>query len=112
MRETCSKRGKNVPFTANDLIIISFFDQHPDIANRMFTLQVAGSEGTCLYIKAVYHLTQPFYDTGFGSPEEIQKSVSMGITIFWLWLKHLEVEQFKLHAQGGAAKHKCVTNIW
>ncbi|KAJ7375284.1 hypothetical protein OS493_002032 [Desmophyllum pertusum] len=28
LRETYSKRGEDVPFTANDLIIISFFDQH------------------------------------------------------------------------------------
>ena len=114
LREACSKRGENVPFTANDLILISFFDQRPDTANRIFTLQVAdmleknvtGSEGTCLYIKAVYHLTQPFYDIGFGSPEEIQKSVSTGITIFRLWRKYLELKKIKLHAQGGAAKHK------
>ncbi len=114
LREVCSKIEENVPFSANDLILISFFDQRPDTANRIFTLRVAemlernvtGSEGTCLYIKAVYHLTQPFHDFGFGSPEEIQKSVSTGMTIFRLWRKYLELKNIRLHAQAGAAKQK------
>ena len=64
----CQKKGQSVPFSTNDLLLISFFDQRPDTANRIFTPKVAemlhehvkGSDGTCLYLIAVYYLTEPF----------------------------------------------------
>lgn len=110
----CQKNGQGVPFSTNDLLLISFFDQRPDTANRIFTLKVVemlqeyvkGSEGTCLYLTAVYYLTEPFFDPNFGTPEEIQKALSTGIMIFRLWKRYLEVKKMKLHSQANAAKLK------
>lgn len=110
----CKEKGQSVPFSANDLLLISFFDQRPDTANRIFTLKVAdmlhkyvkGSEGTCLYVTAVHFLTEPFFNANYGSPEEIQKALSTGITILRLWKGYLELKKMKLHSQTNAAKIK------
>lgn len=64
------------PFSAQDLVLINFFDQRPDTAKRIFSLRVAemleshvkGSAAICLYITAVYHLTEPFFKADFGTP--------------------------------------------
>lgn len=72
----------------------------------MLESHVKGSEATCLYIIATYHLTQPFYQADFGSPEDIQRSVSTGITIFRLWRRYLELKKIRLHALAHAAKMK------
>lgn len=79
LMQICKENGQNVPFSATDLLLIGFFDQQPDTSNRIFTLQVTdmpqkyvkGSEGTCLYLTAVYYLTEPFFNAHYGSPEEI-----------------------------------------
>ena len=110
----CSQIGQSLPFSANDLLLISFFDQRPDTANRIFTLKVAemlhkyvkGSEGTCLFITAVHFLTEPFFNASYGSPEDIQKALSTGITILRLWKRYLEIKKMKLHSQTNAAKIK------
>ena len=110
----CKEKGQSVPFSANDLILISFFDQRPDTANRIFTLKVVdmlhkyvkGSEGTCLYITAVHFLTEPFFNASYGSPEEIQKALSTGISILRLWKRYLELKKMKFHSQKNAAKIK------
>lgn len=110
----CKEKGQSVPFSANDLLLISFFDQRPDTANRIFTLKVVdmlheyvkGSEGTCLYITAVHFLTEPFFNASYGSPEEIQKALSTGISILRLWKRYLELKKMKLHSQKNAAKIK------
>ena len=94
--------------------LISFFDQRPDTANRIFTLKVAemlhkyvkGSEGTCLFITAVHFLTEPFFNASYGSPEDIQKALSTGITILRLWKRYLEIRKMRLHSQTNAAKIK------
>ena len=65
----CKHKGQSFPFSANDVLLMGFFDQRPDTTNRMFTLKVAemphehamGLEGTCLYLSAVYYLTKPFF---------------------------------------------------
>lgn len=114
LMEICIEQGETVPFSAQDLILINFFDQRPDTANRIFSLRVAemleshvkGSEATSLYIIATYHLTQPFYQADFGSPEDIQRSVSTGITVFRLWRRYLELKKIRLHALAHAAKIK------
>lgn len=75
----CQKNGQSGPFSTNGLLLISFFDQRPDITNRIFTLKVAemlhehvqGSEGTSLYLTGVHNLTEPFFNPSFGKPEEI-----------------------------------------
>ena len=72
----------------------------------MLESHVRGSEATCLYIIAVYHLTQPFYQADFGSPEDIQRSVSTGITVLRLWRRYLELKKIRLHALPHAAKVK------
>ena len=58
LMQICKENGQNVPFSANDFFLISFFDQQSDTANRIFTQEVAdmlqrhvkGSVGTCLYL--------------------------------------------------------------
>ena len=114
LMEICTKQGETVPFSAQDLVLINFFDQRPDTANRIFSLRVAemleshvkGSAATCLFITAVYHLTEPFFKADFGTPEDIQRSVSTGITIFRLWRKYLEMKKLRLNALAHAAKCK------
>lgn len=113
LMRVCSQIGQSLPFSANDLLI-SFFDQRPDTANRIFTLKVAemlhkyvkGSEGTCLFITAVHFLTEPFFNASYGSPEDIQKALSTGITILRLWKRYLEIRKMRLHSQTNAAKIK------
>ena len=54
------QQGEAIPFLAQDLVLINFFDQRPDTANRIFSLKVAemleshvrGTQSTCLYIIA------------------------------------------------------------
>ena len=50
-------------------------------------------------------ITEPFYDVEFGTPEQIQMSVSTGITIFRLWRRYLELKM-RLHALPNAFKIK------
>ena len=51
-------------------------------------------------------ITEPFYDVEFGTPEQIQMSVSTGITIFCLWRRYLELNKMHLHALPNASKIK------
>ncbi|CAH3166934.1 unnamed protein product, partial [Porites evermanni] len=64
------------------------------------------SQATCLYIIAAYHLTEQFCNVEFGTPEQIQMSVSTGITIFRLWRRYLELKKMRLHALPNASKIK------
>ena len=41
---------------------------------------------------------EPFRLPNFGTPEDVQKSVSCGITIFRLWRKVLELKKMRLHS--------------
>ena len=110
LMHVCSQIGQSLPFSANDLLLISFFDQRPHKANRIFTLKVAemlhkyvkGSEGTCLFITAVHFLTEPFFNANYVCPEDIQKALS----ILRLWKRYLEIKKIKLHSQTNAAKFK------
>ena len=72
----------------------------------MLESHVRGSQATCLYIIAAHHLTEPFYNADFGTPEDIQMSVSTGITIFRLWRRYLELKRLRLHALPNASKIK------
>ena len=65
-----------------------------------------GSEGTCHFITAVHFLTEPFFTASYGSPEDIQKALSTGITILRLWKRYLEIKKMRLHSQTNAAKIK------
>lgn len=71
---------------------------------RTYSMHVPGSNGASLYVRAVYHLIQPFRVPDFGSPEDVQKSVSCAITIFCLWKKVLELKKLILPSKPGA-KH-------
>lgn len=114
LMRVCNQIGQSLPFSVNDLLLITFFDQRPDTANRIFTLKVAemlhkyvkGSEGTCLFITAVHFLTEPFFNASYGSPQDIQKALSTGITILRLWKRYLEIRKMRLHSQTNAAKIK------
>ena len=72
-------------------------------------------ESTSLYIKAVCWLIDPFRKIDFGSPAEIQASVSSAITIIRLWRTVLELKKMLLHSKPGAKtdpskRGKFVTN--
>ena len=76
---------------------------------------IPGSKGTSLYIRAVCRLIDPFLKIDFGSPAEIQASVSSAITIIRLWRRVLELKEMLLHSKPGAktdpSKHgKFMTN--
>ena len=78
-----SRTGLDCGFNASDLLLVYFFDQNSDACERLFTIHIAdlldeyipGSNCTSLYIRAVYHLIQPFRVPDFGSPKDVQKSV-------------------------------------
>ena len=90
-----------------DLTLIYFFDQNSDACEQLFTLRTAdlldkhilGSEGTSMYIRAVYHLIEPFRKPDFGSPSDVQESVSCGITVLRLWRKVLELIKLPLNSK-------------
>ena len=94
----------------HDLLLASFFDQNPDANDRLFTIQtadlldkyVSSSQGTSLFIRAVYFLTEPFRNVNFGTPAEVQTSLSAGITIFRHWKRLVELQNRRLRAKAGA----------
>lgn len=108
LHQTCLDKNIEVRFTERDLLLARFMDMNPEAANKIFTLDISalldehmpGSEGTSLYIQAVYHLTEPFFDVSFGTPGQIQESVSTGISILRMWKKYLELSfPGKLHSK-------------
>lgn len=74
---------------------------------RLFTPCIAdlldehapGSQATSLYIRAVYHLIEPFRVPHFGTPRDVQRSVSCGITSLRLWRRVLELKKLALHSK-------------
>lgn len=47
----------------------------------------------------MYSLLQPFRVPHFGSPEDVQESISCGIYIFRLWKRALPLKKLRLHSQ-------------
>ena len=105
----CDESGYSCSFSNNDLLFASFLDQNCDAALKIFTKDVAkllqenvvGSNGTALYIHAVVSLFDPFLNPS-SNPNEMQKSLAKGITIFRLWKKLLEFHKKRLNAAPGA----------
>ena len=123
LKNRCQNLGLDCGFTATDLLLVFFCDQNSDACERLFTSRIAdlldehipGSKGTSLYIRAVCQLVDPFRKIDFGSPAEIQASVSSAITIIRLWRKVLELKKMLLHSKPGAKtdlskRGKFVTN--
>ena len=112
LRQRCKERGLDSGLKATDLILIYFCDQNSDACERLFTERVAdlldtyipGSQGTSLYIRTVFHWLEPFRKPKFGSPSDVQQSVSCGITILRLWRKVAELQKLRLHSKPGAKK--------
>jgi len=110
LREKCKEEGVTCGFTVHDLMLASFFDQNPDASDRLFTIQTAdlldkyvlSSQGTSLYIRAVHFLTEPFRNLSFGTPAEVQTSLSAGITIFRHWKRLVQIQNGRLRAKAGA----------
>ena len=110
LRRQCRDKGLDSGLKATDLILIYFCDQNSDACERLFTERIAdlldihvpGSQGTSLYIRSVFHLIEPFRKPDFGSPFDVQKSVSCGITILRLWKKVVELQKLLLHSKRGA----------
>ena len=110
LKHRCQDLGLDCGFSATDLLLIYFCDQNSDACQRIFTPRIAdlldkyvpGSRGTSLYIRAMCCLIEPFRAPNFGSPLDVQKSVSCGITILRLWSKVLELEQMLLHSKPNA----------
>ena len=59
-----------------------------------------------IQIVIIIIITEPFYDVEFSTPEQIQMSVSTGITIFRLWPRYLELKKMCLPALPNASKIK------
>ena len=110
LRQRCQEKGLDSGLKATDLILIYFCDQNSDACERLFTERIAdlldihvpGSQGTSLYIRSVFHLIEPFRKPDFGSPSDVQESVSCGITILRLWKKVVELQKLLLHSKRGA----------
>ncbi len=110
LREKCKDEGVVCGFTVHDLLLASFFDQNPDASDRLFTIQtadlldkyVSSSQGTSLFIRAVFFLTEPFRNVNFGTPAEVQTSLSAGITIFRHWKRLVELQGRRLRSKAGA----------
>ena len=110
LREKCKEQGVSCGFTVHDLLLASFFDQNPDASDRLFTMQtadlldkyVSSSQGTSLFIRAVYFLTEPFRNVNFGTPPEVQASLSAGITILRHWKRLVELQHGRLRAKAAA----------
>ena len=113
LRQRCEKARMDTGISAVDLVLIYFFDQNSDAFERIFTQRIAdlldeyvpGSQGTSLFVRAVTHLIEPFRNPAFGSPADVQRSVSGAITIFRLWKKVLELKKIRLHSQPGASSN-------
>ena len=109
LKHRCQVLGLDCGFSSTDLLLIYFCDQNSDACERLFTPRIAdlleeyvpGSQGTILYIIAVYSLIHPFRVPDFGSPEDVQESISCGIYILRLWKKVLELKKLRLHSQTG-----------
>lgn len=101
-------------FSSLDLELGKLFYQNSDAADRMLTLHIAdlldqhvpGSPGTSPFIRAVYCIIEPFRDLQFGSPSQVQRSVSKRITIFRLWKKVLELKKLRIRATKRAKRAK------
>ena len=112
LRQQCKERGLDSGLKATDLILIYFCNQNSDACEQLFTewvadlldIYVPGSQGTSLYIRSVFHLIEPFRKPNFGSPSDVQQSVSCGITILRLWRKVVELQKLHLHSKPGAKK--------
>ena len=110
LKHRCQELGLDCGFSSADLLLIYFCDQNSDACERLFTPRIAdllekyvpGSQGTVLYIRAVHSLLQPFRVPDFGSPKDVQESISCGIYIFRLWKRALELKKLRLHSQAGA----------
>lgn len=113
LRQGCQEKGLDSGLKATDLILICFCDQNSDACERLFTEQIAGlldeyvpgSQGTSLYIQAVFHLIERFRKPNFGSSSDVQKSVSCGIAVLRLWRKVLELQRLPLNSKPGAKKN-------
>ena len=110
LRQRCQEKGLDSGLKATELILIYFCDQNSDACERLFTERIAdrpdthvpGSQGTSLYICYVFHLIEPFRKPDFGSPSDVQQSVSCGITILRLWREVVELQKLLLHSKPGA----------
>lgn len=89
------------------MLLIYFCGQNSDVCQRIFITCIADlpdkyipeSCRISLYIRAVYSLIEPFCVPNFSSPEDVQRSVSCGITIFQLGRKVLEFKEMLLHSK-------------
>ena len=110
LKNRCQNLGLDCGFNATDLLLVFFCDQNSDACERLFTTHIAdlldehipGSEATSLYIRAVCRLIEPFRRVYFGSPAEVQESVSSAIIILRLWKRVLELKKIPLHSKPGA----------
>ena len=113
LQEISMNSGISCGFSAFYLELILFFYQNTYAADRVFRLEVGdmldryvpGTMGTSVFIRAVYCLTHPFHSLTFGSPFDVQKSVSTGIKIFGLWRKVVELQKGNLRSKAGAKQN-------
>ena len=69
--ERCQEQGLDSGLKATDLILIYFCDQNSDACEKLFTKRIAdllhayipGSQGTSLYVHAVFYLIEPFTES-------------------------------------------------
>ena len=110
LKEICESSGVKCEFSNNDLLFARYLDQNSDAALKVFTDSVAdllmenvpGSSGTVLYIKGVVALFDPFLHPQC-DPLKMQERITVGITVFRIWRKILELKKKRINAAKGAA---------
>ena len=92
--------------------VFSLIKTH-DAADQIFCLRtaelldehIAGSHGTSPYIRAVFYLTEPFRNLSFGTPADVQASVSCGMTLLRLWKRTVSISKGRLRSGKGAIEN-------
>uniref|UniRef100_A0A7M5XM89 Uncharacterized protein n=1 Tax=Clytia hemisphaerica TaxID=252671 RepID=A0A7M5XM89_9CNID len=110
LKEFCDESGYKLGFSNNDLLFSVYFDQNVDAALKIFKESVAdqleinivGSKGTVLYIRAVIALFKPFLEPS-SNPLDMQCSISKGITVLRIWKKIIQLKDKRVHAVRSAA---------
>lgn len=113
LKRQCALRDIECNLHDSDLILLKFMDQNQDACERIFQLKIAdlldkhvvGSGPTSLFIRAVTALMEPFRSPNFGTPGDVQESVSAGKAVLDHWRKYLELKGLLLNSGPGAANN-------
>ena len=110
LRHECESEKCNLRI--GDLILVKYHDQNTNAAHKIFNPKIADlldeyvphSNGTSLYIRAVYSLLRPYISVDLKTYEDVMESASTGIHVLRLWKKYLEITKKECQPKGGGRK--------